>query len=444
MAAYPGTGEVVSGKYRIVRVLGEGGMGIVLEATNINTGKRVALKWMHPHVSADPVAAERLLREAQVAARVRHPNVIDVYDVERHAEAVFLVMEYLEGEPLRALLGRGDTPIADILAIMISVMHGCSEAHKRGIVHRDIKPENIFLATQGNDPKPVPKLLDFGISKLALQDLHQLPLTKTGATFGTPVYMSYEQLSGRSDLDARTDVYSFGVMLYEALTGRMPYEATSVHAVIIKIATETPVPLREYAPHVPAGLERVVLAALRRDRDKRLPTIDALRTALEPFVFSPTLRRVLAPKVTTMDPTLPRQTFPPASPAAASTFPRRRQHSLSLRMGIAVLACVLIALVAAGITRSTPNAARANSRLPPAAPVLPAAVAPAPQPVVVTPEIVPAPESLPPVAAPVAPRPRAVVAPARPAAAPAPNWDFGVAPARTGKRRIDTPRLDEF
>jgi tRNA A-37 threonylcarbamoyl transferase component Bud32 len=350
MLAYPEIGQVVGGKYRVERVLGEGGMGIVLAAINITTGKRVALKWMHPHVSADPVATERLLREAQVAARVRHPNVIDIYDVSSHDGSLFLVMEYLEGESLRSLLSRGSAPATDVLALLLGAMRGASEAHKRGVIHRDIKPENIFLARQGNDDALTPMLLDFGISKLALLDPSQLPLTKTGATFGTPVYMSYEQLSGEPDLDVRTDVYSFGVVLYELLTGRLPYEADSFPAIIIKIATEVPVPLREYSPHLPLALERVVLSALRKDRDKRLDTVDQLRIALEPFVGDPSLRNALGPAraVSRSLGRKPTLLQPVAMAAGHSAFPRLLERALRVRvLLLSAGLCVLLALLLA-------------------------------------------------------------------------------------------------
>jgi serine/threonine protein kinase len=361
MLAYPAIGQVVGGKYRIVRILGEGGMGIVLEAVNITTGKRVALKWMHPHVSADPVAAERLLREAQVAARVRHPNVIDIYDVDRHENSLFLVMEYLEGESLRSLLQRGTATGKEILGLLIGAMRGAAEAHKRGVIHRDIKPENIFLSVQGNDPKPVPKLLDFGISKLALLDVHQLPLTKTGSTFGTPVYMSYEQLSGESDLDVRTDIYSFGVVLYEALTGRLPYEAETFPAVIMKIATEPPLPLREHNPSMPVGLERVIMNALRKEREKRMPSVDSLRSLLEPFLEDGSLRRALGPPVSNPDRSVDRRKSftAPASGLAHSTFPKMLERALHMRVVVVLSGLALfvaLAVIAYKLSTSAPIA----------------------------------------------------------------------------------------
>lgn len=492
MLAYPAIGQVVGGKYRIARILGEGGMGIVLEAVNITTGKRVALKWMHPHVSADPVAAERLLREAQVAARVRHPNVIDIYDVDRHENSLFLVMEYLEGESLRSLLQRGTATGKEILALLIGAMRGAAEAHKRGVIHRDIKPENIFLAVQGNDPKPVPKLLDFGISKLALLDVHQLPLTKTGATFGTPVYMSYEQLSGESDLDVRTDIYSFGVVLYEALTGRLPYEAETFPAVIMKIATEPPLPLREHNPSMPVGLERIIMNALRKEREKRMPSVDALRALLEPYLEDGSLRRALGPPVSNPDRSLERhKTFtPPVSGLAHSTFPKMLERALHMRVVLLLSGLALFAALATIAFKLSTNGAP-TARVPAKAPAV--ATLPASKPAAVSAaalapasgalslpvhDVAPAQAPLAPAAGTVvasaAPAPSAAVAQlasqppstarlspvqrppsassvrVAPAARPAKTkskirlGEFGLA-AETGRRkRVETPRLDEF
>ncbi|MEY4512019.1 MAG: hypothetical protein RLZZ450_4141 [Pseudomonadota bacterium] len=492
MLAYPAIGQVVGGKYRIARILGEGGMGIVLEAVNITTGKRVALKWMHPHVSADPVAAERLLREAQVAARVRHPNVIDIYDVDRHENSLFLVMEYLEGESLRALLQRGTATGKEILALLIGAMRGAAEAHKRGVIHRDIKPENIFLAVQGNDPKPVPKLLDFGISKLALLDVHQLPLTKTGATFGTPVYMSYEQLSGEADLDVRTDIYSFGVVLYEALTGRLPYEAETFPAVIMKIATEPPLPLREHSPGMPVGLERIIMNALRKEREKRMPSVDALRALLEPYLEDSSLRRALGPPVSNPDRSLERRkTFtPPMSGLAHSTFPKMLERALHMRVVVVLSGLALfVALATIAFKLSTTSAP--SARLPAKAPAI--AALPSSQPASVAAQ--PAPpmsaatgalslqplhdspaEAQPPVASAAAaasPLPTASVSlpsastaklasPAQSSSAPSVGQrpastaraaparskirlgEFGLAAESGRRKRVETPRLDEF
>jgi len=278
----PSVGSVLGGRFRIVRQIGEGGMGVVLEAENTLTGKRVAIKWMHPQMASQADAAERMVREARASARVRHPNVVDVYDVVQEAGAIFLVMELLEGEPLGAMLERGDAEPHVIIAHLIDAMRGVAAAHREGVIHRDIKPDNIFLAREPDRSRPVPKVLDFGISKLADRE-GGLSLTRTGMTLGTPLYMSYEQLAGVRDIDGRTDVYAFGVILYEALTGQPPFNAETFSELIIKITTTQPPTPKTLRPSLPSALSSIVETAMRRERVERTPSLDALISALEPF-----------------------------------------------------------------------------------------------------------------------------------------------------------------
>jgi eukaryotic-like serine/threonine-protein kinase len=278
----PSAGSVLGGRFRIVRRIGEGGMGVVLEAENTLTGKRVAIKWMHPQMASQADSAERMVREARASARVRHPNVVDVYDVIQETGAIFLVMELLEGEPLGALLERGDTEPHVIIAHLIDAMRGVAAAHREGVIHRDIKPDNIFLAHEPDRPRPIPKVLDFGISKLTDRE-GGLSLTRTGMTLGTPLYMSYEQLAGVRDIDARTDVYAFGVILYEALTGQPPFNAETFSELIIKITTTQPPTPKALRPSLPSALSSIVETAMRRERAERTPSLDALISALEPF-----------------------------------------------------------------------------------------------------------------------------------------------------------------
>jgi serine/threonine protein kinase len=278
----PGS-ELGGGKYRIVRLLGKGGMGSVFEAENTLTQKRVAIKWMHAELATQLDAPARLLREAQASARVRHPNVVDVYDVGLEGGTVFLVMEYLEGEPLTALLARGTQPMYQIIALLLPAMRAVAAAHRQGVIHRDLKPDNIFLAVEADAVQPVPKVLDFGISKLDSQGDEQLSLTRSGSTLGTPRYMSYEQLVGDKNVDSRTDVYSLGVILYEALTGQLPYDAESFPELIVKIATQAPTFPKELRADIPTPLGKIILWAMARERDQRIPSVDALINELTPF-----------------------------------------------------------------------------------------------------------------------------------------------------------------
>jgi eukaryotic-like serine/threonine-protein kinase len=288
----PGS-ELEDGRYRIVRLLARGGMGSVYEAENTASKKRVAVKCLHPARQDDPKAIERMRREAQASARVRHPNVVNVFDLGGDDEQVFLVMEYLEGETLKDALARRDLSIHAMIALLLPGMRGVAEAHARGVIHRDIKPDNIFLAREADTPLPVTKIIDFGISKLD-DDEALGALTVTGVPIGTPFYMSYEQLAGRKDLDGRADVYSFGVVLYEALTGRRPYQAENLGELLCKMQEESPPPPEQLCPELPGTLSRLILWALEKDRDARISSMDQFVLELEPFATLHGVRAELA------------------------------------------------------------------------------------------------------------------------------------------------------
>jgi eukaryotic-like serine/threonine-protein kinase len=279
----PRVGDVLGGKYEILRLIGEGGMGAVFEAENKITQKRVAIKWLHPELSSESGAAARLVREAQAASRIRHSNVVDVYDVEREGSAIFLVMELLDGETLTHALLRRDLSVPALIALLLPAMRGVAAAHRQGVIHRDVKPDNIFLAREDGSSEPVAKVLDFGISKLEERGRSQASLTRTGSAVGTPFYMSYEQLSSDRAIDGRADVYAFGVILYEALTGRMPFEANSLPKLVVKIATQVPQPPKELCPELPESLSRLVLRTLARQREERPSSMEALIAELTPF-----------------------------------------------------------------------------------------------------------------------------------------------------------------
>jgi serine/threonine-protein kinase len=255
-------------------------MGTVYRAENIVTGKLVAVKCLHPADAANPDATERLLREARAASSLSHPNVVDMYDIGQAGDALFLVMELLEGETLRAYLDRRTTPeLSEFIPLIVSALEGVMAAHELGIVHRDLKPENIFLARKARSNVTTTKVLDFGVAKLPKRA--GLTLTQTGTALGTPAYMSLEQLRGERSLDARTDVYAFGVILYEGITGRRPHEAENLADLAIKLATCDPRPVREWRAHVPAGLARIVEQSIARDRDLRTPDLRTLHRELQ-------------------------------------------------------------------------------------------------------------------------------------------------------------------
>jgi serine/threonine-protein kinase len=375
-------GVLLADRYRVVRVLGRGGMGLVAEARNVITDKRVAVKALHEDVARDPEMSQRLIREATAACRIRHPNVVDVYDVIRDGASIMLVMELLEGESLRALFDRGRLPVGELLAILIPAMHGVAEAHRQGVIHRDVHPGNIFLANEPNGTR-TPQVLDFGISKIGGDEPHgaQNSLTKSGMTMGTPLYMSYEQLISARDVDLRTDVHSFGVVLYEGLTGQVPYDGENFAAIAMQIVNGNPVPPRELNPEIPVALERLVLRAMARNREDRVASVEALIDGLKPFMQGASLPQA-APEpappsrmanVETVEltgrriDTQGRASMPLAQTAPRSAFDpaQQRKRALLWGMGFGAAVAVIGAVAVLQLKQATVS--------PPAAPVVHAA-----------------------------------------------------------------------
>ena len=282
----PSPGQVLAGKYRVERVLGTGGMGIVVAARHIQLDAPVALKFMSDEALADHALVSRFLREARATARLRGEHVIRVSDVgELDSGAPYMVMEHLQGQDLGALLASlGPPPIESAVEYAIQACEGLEEAHRAGIVHRDIKPSNLFLTRRPNGT-PCIKVLDFGISK-SVQMLHAsefLHSTSDHAVFGTPLYMAPEQMRAARDVDGRADLWSLGASLYELLSGTAPFPAESILTLAYRIANESPPSLRAKRPEIPDGLERVVLRCLERDCARRFPDARSLADALEPY-----------------------------------------------------------------------------------------------------------------------------------------------------------------
>ena len=311
-------GEVLASKYRLDALLGSGGMGQVYRAVNLDVGRAVAIKVLHVEYAQNSQVVERFLREARAANLVRHPNVVDVLDIGRESDGTpFIVQELLEGEDLAHLVERrgGKLPLQEVIEILGPVIDAVGEAHAHGVIHRDIKPDNVFLAK--GRLAPVPKLLDFGISKVSMPD--QL-VTEVGVMMGTPAYMPPEQVEGARAADPRSDVWALGVMLFELIAGRMPFEAASAPALFYAIATEDAPTLLEVGAQVPPELSRLVARCLRRLPDERYPSAAELARDLRHFAsgsdLEPTNRRSIPPaKVKGMIPPL----FTPAT-AHAPTF----------------------------------------------------------------------------------------------------------------------------
>jgi serine/threonine protein kinase len=278
----PRLGQVIGEKYRIDARLGRGGMGVVFRATHLVSRKAVAVKWML-RSTTDGQAHRRLLREALAAGRIDHPNVVDVYDVGEEGSCAYLVMELLHGEPLRARLERGRLESSEAIELLSPALSGVSAAHRAGVIHRDLKPDNIFLCTGPDGSAREAKVLDFGVSAVTVQVTIDPTLTDGATILGTPAYMSPEQLASAQDTDARTDVYAFGVILYEALTGRLPFVADSYSGLVLAVAHDPPRPPSELCPDIPLELERVILRALSKQRQDRPQTIEELHDLLAPF-----------------------------------------------------------------------------------------------------------------------------------------------------------------
>ena len=282
----PAPGDLVASKYVVERVLGVGGMGIVLAARHVQLGQLVAIKFMRDEAAADSNAVNRFVREARAAAALSSQHVARVLDVGTlESGAPYMVMEYLAGSDVSEILSaNGPLNIADGLGIVLQACEAIAEAHEMGIIHRDLKPSNLFV-TKRRDGTPLVKVLDFGISKKV--DLTtQAPLqnlTVSGVLIGSPLYMSPEQLRSGKDVDARSDIWSLGVIIYELLAGKSPFAGDSLGEVLSRIVADKPPPIRVVRPEIPKGLESVILQCLERDVQRRIQTVGELSAKLAPF-----------------------------------------------------------------------------------------------------------------------------------------------------------------
>jgi serine/threonine-protein kinase len=298
-ADVPREGEIIAGKYRVERVLGVGGMGVVVAARHVRLDERVALKFLLPNVSMDSEVVGRFEREARAASKLKSEHVARVTDVATLDNgSPYMVMEFLEGRDLAAWLEhQGPLPFELAIDFVLQAAEAVGEAHTLGIVHRDLKPANLFCV-QRTDGQPLIKVLDFGISKVSTPggDSH---MTRTTAFLGSPLYMSPEQLQTSKGVDARTDIWAMGVILFELLTGRTPFDAQSVTELVIKIATEMPAPLRALRPDAPPPLEAVVARCLDKDRTRRFQSMGELAVALRDL--APTYARPLVDRIVGME-----------------------------------------------------------------------------------------------------------------------------------------------
>jgi len=354
-------GAVISGRYRLLRVLGKGGMGAVWAARNEMISRDVAIKVMLPQAAEDPASLQRFFTEARICGAIRHPGIVDVIDMGRAEDgSPFLVMELLEGDSLEARIHReGRLPPAVILPVVRDIARTLALAHDRGVVHRDIKPANLFLHRLPTG-EVVVKVLDFGISKVASPE-GAMRATRTGSIVGSPAYMSPEQALGRRDLDGRTDIYSLGIVLYEALAGRLPYKADNYNALIIEIATQGPPPLESRVPGLPRPVLELVRDALVKDPDRRIPSMSALADRIDgmlPLVGAAAARAGKLPAISTLQTSVPGvavngtlSSAPTLALSAGAAGASRRW----LPLGAAALGVVAVGVAAAVLLGGAPD-----------------------------------------------------------------------------------------
>jgi len=405
----PLIGKVLSDRYRIVRKIGEGGMGAVYQAEHALIEKKIALKILFQDLTRRPDLIQRFLQEAKSASRIGHENVIDISDFGQSPEGlVFIAMEFLDGEDLGKTLKKGGAMHwVRARPILMQIAKGLRAAHGNGIIHRDMKPENVYLIQREGRPDFV-KVLDFGIAKIVNDDAGGPALTQTGMIFGTPEYMSPEQAQG-STPDHRVDVYAVGCIMYHLLTGSVPFTADNFMGILTKHLLEAPVPPRKRRPdlEIPHEVEAICLRAMEKDRDKRYPDMDAFYRALGAagdIAFEPSQVFVppRLPKASLKYPTLAaanvdaRESRTAIAASGTGTFederPGRqlredeipgggRKPMMFALIAAGVLAAIVVAVLALRSSdKAAAPAATAATETKPAA-VAPAAVVPPPAPV---------------------------------------------------------------
>jgi serine/threonine protein kinase len=245
--------------YKILEKLGEGGMGVVYKAKDLKLNRNVAIKFLPRFISADEEERKRFENEAQAAAALNHSNIATIYAIEESKDQIFIVMEYIDGIELKDKIKTGAIPIEETINLAIQIAEGLEAAHKKGVVHRDIKSSNIMITNDGKV-----KIMDFGLAKIK----GGAQLTKIGSTVGTVAYMSPEQAQGE-EVDHRTDIWSFGIVLYEMITGKLPFKGEYDQAIIYLILNEEPISPDKLNPDIPAGLSEIIGACLQKDYKSR-------------------------------------------------------------------------------------------------------------------------------------------------------------------------------
>ncbi|MDZ7360014.1 MAG: protein kinase [candidate division KSB1 bacterium] len=320
-------------RYRILKKLGQGGMGEVYLAEDKELGRKAALKFLPPQYSSDPELNARFKREARAAAALNHPNIITIYDVGEYQNRAWIAMEFVDGESLRDLIARQELAISEVIDIAIQICEGLGEAHRAGIIHRDLKPANILLNKKGRV-----KIADFG---LARRD-DATSLSMEGVVMGTPAYMSPEQFQVQGKkLDQRSDIFSLGVVIYEMITRRLPFAGENPNAIFYAIMNEAPEPLARYKARVPEGLQRLVDKALEKDRQTRYRNVEDLLVDLQREK-----RNLLKPAQPTATMPAPPKQHEAPKPPPATPKPRRWLPKFALAgVGVILLALLVKSLL---------------------------------------------------------------------------------------------------
>jgi len=278
------TGEIIDGKYRTIRLIGEGGMGAVYEAENIRIHRKVAIKVLHAGVAETAEAVQRFEREAQAAGRIGSEHIVEVLDLGNLASGDrYMVMEFMDGDSLSdRIKKKGRLTPAELYPIAFQLLSALGAAHGAGIIHRDLKPDNVYLLRSRSGVTDFVKLLDFGISKFnQLSGDSGFSMTRTGAVMGTPYYMAPEQAKGAKDMDHRVDLYAAGVILYESVTGEVPFNADTFNELLFKIVLEEPRPVQQLAPDIDPGMAAIINKSMARDPAARFQSAKEFQLALE-------------------------------------------------------------------------------------------------------------------------------------------------------------------
>ena len=279
------TGQIIEGKYRIVRLLGQGGMGSVYEGENTRIHRRVAIKVLHASVATKADIVQRFEREAQAAGRIGSEHIVEVLDLGSMPDGErFMVMEYLDGDSLgERIKTRGRLSALEAASILRQLLDGLGAAHEAGIVHRDLKPDNVFLLKAKGGQRDFVKLVDFGVSKFSALE-SDFSMTRTGAVMGTPFYMSPEQARGQK-VDHRSDLYAVGVVAYQMITGRVPFNADTFNELLFKIALESPEPAELLAPGLDPNFSAIVMHGMAREAGARFQTAAEFRNAIDAWMM---------------------------------------------------------------------------------------------------------------------------------------------------------------